>query len=43
MRRNMQNLERQVAELTNALVYQRIIPRDASDEETEHRDVDNQR
>ena len=34
MCRDMHNLERRVAELTNALVYQRIILRDASDEET---------
>ena len=34
MRRDMQNLKIQVAKLTNALVYQRIIPRNASDEET---------
>ena len=43
MRRDMQNLERRVAELTNVLVYQRIIPRNASDEETKHKDVDHQR
>ena len=43
MRRDMQNLERRVEELTNALVYQRIIPRDASDEETKHENVDHQR
>ena len=34
MRRDMQNLKRQVTILTNALVNQRIIPRDAFDEET---------
>ena len=38
--REIQNLERQVTKLTNVLVNQRIIPRDASDEETKHRDVD---
>ena len=43
MCRDMHNLKRQVAELTNALVYQRIIPRDASDEETKHGNVDHQR
>jgi hypothetical protein len=43
MRRDMQNLERRVAKHKNALVYQRIIPRDASDEETKHRNVDHQR
>ena len=43
MRRDMQNLERRVSELTNALVYQRIIPRNASNDETEHEDVDHQR
>ena len=42
MCRDMQNIERRVAKLTNALVYQRIIPRDASDEETEYGDVDHQ-
>ena len=35
MRRDMQNLERRVAELTNALANQRTIQRDVSDEETE--------
>ena len=40
MCRDMWNLKRRVAELTNVLVNQRIIPRDASDEETKHRDVD---
>ena len=34
MRRNMQNLKRRVAELTNALANQRTIQRDVSDEET---------
>ena len=43
MRSDMQNLKRRVAELKNALVYYRIIPRDASDEETEHEVVDHQR
>ena len=43
MHRDMQKLEKLVAELTNALVYQRIIPRDAFDEETEHINVDHQR
>lgn len=43
MRRDMHNLKRRVAKLANALVYQRIIPRDASDEETKHRNVDHQR
>ena len=43
MHRDMQKLERWVVELTNVLVYQRIIPRDASDDKTEHEDVDHQR
>ena len=43
MHRDMHNFERRVVELTNALVFQRIIPRDASDEETKHGDVDHQR
>ena len=40
MHREMKNLKRQVEELTNVLVNQRIIPRDASDEETKHGNVD---
>ena len=39
MRRDMQNLERQVAELTNTLANQRTIHRDVSDEETEYAGV----
>ena len=42
MRRDMQNLERRVAELTNALANERTIKRDVSDEETEYRGVDHQ-
>ena len=34
MHQDMQNLERRVAELTNALANQRTIQRDVSDEET---------
>ena len=34
MRRDMQNLERRVAELTNTLANQRTIQRDLYDEET---------
>jgi hypothetical protein len=43
MHRDMHNHKRRVAQLTNVLVNQRIIPRDASDEETKHRDLDHQR
>ena len=42
MRRDMQNLERRVAELTNALANQRTIQRDVSDEETKYAGVDHQ-
>ena len=42
MCRDMQNLERQVAELTNALANQRTIQRDVSDEETKYAGVDHQ-
>ena len=42
MRRDMQNLERRVAELTNALANQRTIQRDVSDEETKYGSVDHQ-
>ena len=42
MRRDMQNLERRVAELTNALANQRTMQRDVYDEETEYTGVDHQ-
>ena len=42
VRRDMQNLERRVAELTNALANQRTIQRDVSDEETEYGGIDHQ-
>jgi hypothetical protein len=43
MRRDMQNPKRRVEELTNVLVYQRIIPINAFDVETKHEDVYHQR
>ena len=43
MCKDIQNLKRRVVELTNVLVYQRIIPRHESDEETKHKDVDDPR
>ena len=42
MRQDMQNLERRVAKLTNALANQRTIQRDVSNEETEYAGVDHQ-
>ena len=40
MHRDMQNLQRQVADLTDMLANQRIIRREASDEETHQGGVD---
>jgi hypothetical protein len=40
MHRDMQNLQRQVADLTNVLASQRIIQREVFDEETNQGDVD---
>jgi hypothetical protein len=40
MRRDMKNLQRQVADLTNVLASQRIIQREVFDEETDQGDVD---
>jgi hypothetical protein len=40
MRRDMQNLQRKVADLTNVLASQRIIQREVSDEETNQGDID---
>ena len=43
MCRDMHNLVRRVVELTNVLLNPIITPRDASNEEIEHEDVDHQR
>lgn len=43
MCRDMQNLQREVVEITSVLANHRIIQRDISDEETEHGDVCHQR
>ena len=43
MHRDMYKIERRVETITNVFINKRIIPRDASDEETEPKDVDHQR